>query len=203
MESELAVLRVVRLKGRPATADVAGATGMSEQEAEAALNELAQGGTLKEANGRYMLDPSAKDRLAELLEQERGTIDQDQLRSLYEEFDQHNTEMKEIMHAWQLRDGEPNDHSDADYDQGVIDRLVKLHENFAPLVEKIIGVFPRLEPYGQRFASALEKVKGGDHSWIAKPIADSYHTVWFEFHEELIEGLGLSREAEAASGRAE
>ena len=62
---------------------------------------------------------------------------------------------------------------------------------------------PRLAPYPDRFSAAIEKVKDGDHSWIAKPIADSYHTVWFEFHEELIAALGLSREAEAASGRAE
>jgi len=203
MENELAVLRVVRLKGRPATADVAAAAGISEQEAESALTELAGSGTLKEANGRYMLDPSAKDRLAELLEEERGQIDQDRLRSLYEEFDQHNTELKEIMHAWQLRDGEPNDHSDAEYDQGVVDRLATLHQNFAPLADQVVEVVPRLQPYPQRFSSALEKVQEGDHSWIAKPIADSYHTVWFEFHEELIEALGLSREAEAASGRAE
>jgi hypothetical protein len=203
MENELAVLRVVRLKGRPATADVAAAAGISEQEAESALSELAASGTLKEANGRYMLDPSAKERLAELLEEERGSIDQDRLSSLYEQFDQHNTELKEIMHAWQLRDGEPNDHSDASYDQGVVDRLSTLHQNFAPLADQVAEVVPRLQPYPQRFSSALEKVQGGDHSWIAKPIADSYHTVWFEFHEELIEALGLSREAEAASGRAE
>jgi hypothetical protein len=203
MENELAVLRVVRLKGRPATADVAAAAGISEQEAESALGELAGSGTLKEANGRYMLDPSAKERLQELLDEERGSIDQDRLRSLYEQFDQHNTELKEIMHAWQLRDGEPNDHSDATYDQGVVDRLSTLHQNFAPLADQVAEVVPRLQPYPQRFASALEKVQGGDHSWIAKPIADSYHTVWFEFHEELIEALGLSREAEAASGRAE
>ena len=37
MSSELAVLRAVRLKGRPATADVAAATGISEQEAEETL----------------------------------------------------------------------------------------------------------------------------------------------------------------------
>jgi hypothetical protein len=38
---------------------------------------------------------------------------------------------------------------------------------------------------------------------LLKPLIDSYHTVWFELHEELISLAGLSREAEAASGRAQ
>ncbi|HEV3054876.1 MAG TPA: hypothetical protein VGX45_09500, partial [Solirubrobacteraceae bacterium] len=58
-------------------------------------------------------------------------------------------------------------------------------------------------PYAGRFADALQKVQAGDTSWLLKPLIDSYHTVWFEFHEELIGLAGLSREAEAASGRAE
>ncbi len=32
---------------------------------------------------------------------------------------------------------------------------------------------------------------------------DSYHTVWFELHEELIALSGLTREDEAAAGRAD
>ena len=203
MESELAVLRAVRLKGRPTTADVAAATGISEQQAEETLTALTESGTCKEANGRYMLDPAGRERLDQLLEEERATINQDELKPLYEEFDGLNAELKEIMHAWQLRDGEPNDHSDADYDQGVIDRLAALNDKFTPLVEKMVAAVPRLAPYPGRFNSAIDKVKGGDTSWIAKPIGDSFHTVWFELHEELIGALGLSREAEAASGRAE
>jgi hypothetical protein len=31
---------------------------------------------------------------------------------------------------------------------------------------------------------------------------DSYHTVWFELHEELIAARGLSREEEAKAGHA-
>ncbi len=203
MENELLVLRAVRLKGRPSGADVAAATGLSEEEAERALSSLAEAGTCKEANGRYMLDPSGRERLEQLLDTERAGLDQEALGSMYEEFTELNTELKQIMHAWQLRDGEPNDHSDSAYDQGVVDRLVALHGQVVPLGDRIVAAVPRLAPYPGRFAAAIEKVQAGDHSWIARPIADSYHTVWFELHEELIGALGLSREAEAASGRAE
>ena len=38
---------------------------------------------------------------------------------------------------------------------------------------------------------------------MAAPIKDSYHTLWFEMHEELIELCGRSRASEAAEGRAD
>jgi hypothetical protein len=193
----------VRLKGRVAPADVAAAADIPEDEATSSLSSLAEAGLLKEANGRYMLDAAGRERQDELLDAERPGLDAEALTSAYEEFDGLNTELKQIMHAWQLRDGEPNDHSDAAYDQQAVDRLVALNETMKPLTAKIVAAAPRLAPYAGRFDSAIEKVQAGDHSWIARPIADSYHTVWFELHEELIGALGLSREEEAASGRAE
>ena len=37
---------------------------------------------------------------------------------------------------------------------------------------------------------------------MAHPLRDSYHTVWFELHEELIRLSGRNRASEAAAGRA-
>lgn len=43
----------------------------------------------------------------------------------------------------------------------------------------------------------------GDHRYLTAPDRDSYHTVWFEFHQDLIDLLGLTRQQEAAAvGRA-
>jgi hypothetical protein len=46
-------------------------------------------------------------------------------------------------------------------------------------------------------------VKAGDSSWLTRPLVDSYHTVWFEWHEELIGAAGLTREEAARSGDAQ
>jgi pyruvate,orthophosphate dikinase len=54
---------------------------------------------------------------------------------------------------------------------------------------------PRLAAYVARLERAAERIAGGDHSHVAKLIADSYHTVWFELHEDLISLAGLTREA--------
>lgn len=204
MTSEIRVLQALRLKGRATAEVIAAATGMRESELEPVLGELASAGHCEEVKGRYKLTPAGKEQLAALIADERAGVDQDALKSAYHEFDAHNTAFKKLVTDWQLKDeNTPNDHTDAAYDAAIVTRLGELHERFNPLVERIVGIAPRLEPYPARFAGALEKVRGGDHAWLARPLIDSYHTVWFELHEDLIGLAGLSRVEEAAAGRAE
>ena len=49
---------------------------------------------------------------------------------------------------------------------------------------------------------ALDRIRGGDLDWFTKPMIDSYHTVWFELHENLLATLGIQRakEKEHAAG---
>ena len=47
-------------------------------------------------------------------------------------------------------------------------------------------------------AEALRRVRAGEHDWFTKPVIESYHTVWFELHEDLLASLGLDRSSEAA-----
>lgn len=201
MAHELAILQAARLKGR-LTPDLAAASaGVDTAVANEEFNALRDAGLVK-GEPSIRLTPEGRTRLAELVAAERSGIDQALLTTLYAEFDDHNTRLKQIITDWQMKGGTPNDHSDAEYDNGVIGRLVELDAGFAPLVDRIATVAPRLSTYGSRFGNAIAQLKSGDTSFVARPIADSYHTVWFEFHEELIGLLGLSREEEAAAGRA-
>ncbi|WP_338051451.1 hypothetical protein [Pseudonocardia acidicola] len=201
--AELSLLQALRLKGRVAPEAAAAATGVSEAEAEAALQGLTARDLASQAKASFRITAAGKERLAELLDAERVAVDQGALEPAYEDFDEVNSDLKAVVTAWQLKDGDtPNDHTDATYDAGVIERLAALHERFQPLLGRIVEIAPRLEPYRTRFASAIEKVQAGEHSFVARPIADSYHTVWFEFHEELIGLLGRTRAEEAAAGRA-
>jgi hypothetical protein len=61
---------------------------------------------------------------------------------------------------------------------------------------------PRLGRYSAKLRAALDHVHGGQTQWLSRPLIDSYHTVWFELHEELILAAGLTRESEAKSGEA-
>jgi hypothetical protein len=200
---ELAVLQALRLKGRASSEDVAAATGLPGDDADQTLARLAGAGAAREAGGRCMLTPPGRERLATLLGREREAVNVAAVASLYEQFTAVNLDFKGLASDWQMRDGEPNDHSDPAYDQSVLNRLAPVHEQVAPILDRAAEQAPRLSPYRVRLDLAYERVQSGDHAWLLKPLADSYHTVWFELHEELLQLAGLSREAEAAAGRAE
>ena len=203
MDGELRVLRVVRLKGRVELPVIAEAAGLPEAEVATIVEDLLRAGSCTEANGRIRLTPEGRDRLSALLDRERAELDTEAIAALYEEFHRPNAELKELAGRWQMRDGEANDHTDAAYDQGIIDQLAPVHERTTELLSRVIAIAPRLAPYPQRLQAALERVHGGDHGWFLRPVVDSYHTVWFELHEDLIGLAGKTREAEAAAGRAE
>jgi hypothetical protein len=194
--SDVTLLQAMRLKGRLSAEAAAACVEAAPDDVARRLEALVADGHAKVAGTAFRITPEGKERLAALLAEEQATVDQTALAEAYHEFDEHNTQLK-------MRDEKtPNEHDDPAYDADVIERLAALHTGFDPLVGRIVGLAPRLAPYRTRFRTALEKVQAGDHTFIARPITDSYHTVWFEFHEELIGLLGRTRAEEAAAGRA-
>jgi pyruvate,orthophosphate dikinase len=202
--SELEVLQAVRLKGRVAVTVIAVSTGLSEADTEETLSTLLEQ-TLVKGGPNYHITPAGRSRLEQLLADERATIDHDALGQVYEEFHGVNHALKQLVTDWQIRpDGALNDHMDAAYDAEVVQRLLEdLDPRFRPLLGQVVQLALRLSAYSTRFDTAVAALHSGDTNYLAKPIIDSYHTVWFEFHEELIGLLGRTREAEAVAGRAD
>lgn len=200
----LSTLMTIRLKGRMTAEAVAQTTGAPIDEATNSLERGVEAGALLGANGRYKITPAGRELLARLVDEERSTIDAARLGSLYETFDEHNTALKQIVTDWQLRpDGSLNDHDDTAYDAVIVDRLLALDRAIQPWLDDLRVVAPRLARYAVRLSSAAEAVGAGDLTYVARPVADSYHTVWFELHEELMALTGRDRVAEATAGRAD
>ena len=66
----------------------------------------------------------------------------------------------------------------------------------------IVGASPNVTRSSYFVATYLQQ--SSDYElFFVNPMVDSYHQIWFEFHEELIGVAGLQRQAEAAAGRAE
>ncbi len=105
--------------------------------------------------------------------------------------------MKEIVTAWQMRevDGEQtfNDHADAAYDAGVLDNLAALHGEAATWLGPLAAKLTRYSTYRARLDRALKSAQSGDQRFVASPRVDSYHSVWFELHEDLIRLAGRTR----------
>jgi pyruvate,orthophosphate dikinase len=137
------------------------------------------------------------------LQAERDRIDQASADLVYREFMRLDVDFKRLVTDWQVRvaDGGmvPNDHTDTAYDDAVRFRLRAFHQETMELMPKICAFASRLEPFKVRFARAAAAVSAGDSSMIASPLKDSYHTVWFELHEELIHLSGRNRATEEAN----
>jgi pyruvate,orthophosphate dikinase len=200
--SDLTLLRLAGLKGR-ASADVLGdALSLPAEVAAASYAPLCDQGLCTGIGGSLRLTREGRAKLAELLAEERAHADRNAVLAVYEDFCVFNHELKQIMTAWQLkREGAANDHQDAGYDHAVLERLADLHRRAGPLLRRLGELSPRMAAYGVRLDRAAERIDAGDHSYVAKLITDSYHTVWFELHEDLISLAGLTRDALARAGR--
>jgi pyruvate,orthophosphate dikinase len=187
------LLQVLCLKGR-ATHEALGAA--VEADPTAAIAKLEAVGLVESTKLGYRATDLGRSRADELYAYEReqagGVID-----DVYESFVPINDDIKQIVTDWQMRQvgGEltVNDHSDRRHDERVIARLRRTHAKVSTALAPLSDALNRFDLYPRRLRRALALIGEGDHSMLAAPLKDSYHTVWFELHEELIILSGRNR----------
>ena len=187
------LLHVLRIKGR-ATPEVLEAA--LDVDAATALEHLAAQGLVEPTRAGYRITAAGDERVEELYAAERRQIGP-LIEDVYETFLPLNDEVKQIVTDWQcvMVDGQLvlNDHSDRAHDDEVIDRLQRTDAKIVEALIPLTTVLPRLDLYARRLRRALGRITGGDGSMVAAPNKDSYHTVWFELHEELLVLSGRPR----------
>jgi hypothetical protein len=192
--SELAVLQAVRLKGRVSRDDLAATLGEDRCDV---IDRLVGSGLLLDGP-TLRLSPEGRGRLEGLLADERSHVDMAAVLAAYGEFRSVNAEFKALVTDWQLKDGQPNTHEDTGYDAAVLARLDDVHRRVTPIIAAVATQLPRLDRYSVKLQTALDNIHAGQTMWLARPLIDSYHTVWFELHEELILATGRTRETDDA-----
>lgn len=200
--TELAVLQAVRLKGRVRPTELAATLGRDLGDIADVVERLTAAGLLADDTS-LRITPTGRARLEALLAEERRGVDSAAMLVAYNDFRPVNTDLKELVTDWQVKGGRPNAHDDPEYDAAVLARLGEVHARVVPIIEVAAVQLPRLKTYSTKLLAALDKVKAGDTAWLSRPLIDSYHTVWFELHEELIGAVGMTREESARSGDAE
>lgn len=201
------VLRELRLGGFNDTEVVTARTGLELPHVETALDAARSRNWVVHRSGRltgWSLTAAGRVEGERLLADELDAANGRQLvTEAYRSFLPLNREFLELCTDWQLRpDGDAqtlNDHLDADYDGSVIARLDDLHGRLADVAAQLASALPRFASYVPRFTAALAQVHAGELNWFTKPLIDSYHTVWFELHEDVLATLGVERSREASS----
>lgn len=196
-DSQLA-LHGLAIKKHGDAAAVAEITGLDPVTVQAALDEAVKAGRAVKAGEKYMLQPAAQISLKTSYSRDFAPQRADAaMQATYDNFEKINERLKALITDWQMVTvgGQklPNDHSDPDHDNKIIDALGALHESAEPILNRFARGLPRLAVYKVLLTAALEKAEDGDVAWVSDAKCMSYHTVWFELHEDLIRVLNRTR----------
>jgi hypothetical protein len=203
---ELLTLHAVRLKGMADDSEVAARFGLDSTLARECLLDAQAVGWITRVEfastvGWTLTQAGKAENERQLAAELAATGSAPLVRQAYQAFLPHNDRLLRACTDWQLRPRgadplAPNDHTDSEWDQRVLSQLSTLSEALRGLCSELGGRLGRFQGYDVLFAAALRRAEQGEHAWVARPRADSCHTVWMELHEDLIATLGLQRGAE-------
>lgn len=193
------VIHGLAIKKYGSAEQVADLTGLDQELVDSLIAEGVASGRISEAKDKFMLTPAAQIALqGEYSQLYAAHRTDEKFMAAYEEFERINTDFKQLVTKWQTMEvgGQvvANDHSDPDYDAEIIDALGALHERIEGVLDRLSETESRIAHYKKKLLEAIEKVEDGDVEWFSDATIDSYHTVWFELHEDLLRITGRKRE---------
>jgi hypothetical protein len=196
---EFTALHGLVLKKAGQAEEVAEVLGASVDEVTPALDAAVAEKRAMAGRGKYMVTPAGRAFLDEqypvLFAELRADPAAD---AAYAAFEKVNRELLALMTRWQTvtvgGEAVPNDHTDADYDARILDELARLDGEAGPVLDLLGGLVPRLGVHRRRLSEALDRASAGETDYVSGVRVASYHTVWFELHEDLLRLLGRTRE---------
>jgi hypothetical protein len=191
------VLHALLIKGSLPADQLAAAVGAEHTMVSSLTEELVRQGLAETAQGACRLTGVGKLRALAAVGSDRARFGADRAEALLSAFQPLDQRMKAIVTAWQMRaiGSEPqlNDHSDPAYDASVLGLLADLHADMITWISPAAASIPRFGLYQARLDRALRAARDGDQRYVASPRVDSYHSVWFELHEDVIRLAGHQR----------
>jgi hypothetical protein len=192
------VLHAIAVKKHADVAAVAEFLGLSAEDTGRLLAEAVRGGRAVEAQGKYALAPLARVALDGQYAREYAALRADaEFVAAYEAFERINVQLKAVITDWQTIDlggaRVANDHSDSSYDDRIVERLGDLHDRAERILRQLERGVVRFGYYRTHLDEALDKAECGAREWVSDVKLPSYHTLWFELHEDLLRLLGRKR----------
>lgn len=205
-DPELLVLHTLRLKSFVDADIVAAAALLPDELVGQVLAGLASRGLVAHRDGRirgWSLTTDGRREGERLLAEELDACGcRPVVRDCYDRFRALNEPFLRTCTRWQVREVDGlhlvNEHDDHAYDAAVVAELDEIDDAVQPVCQDLAAVLTRFAYYNGRFAAARVRVHAGDGDWFTAPMLDSYHTIWFELHENLLATLNLLRADESA-----
>lgn len=193
------LMHALAVKKHADAAALAEFTGLPRATIDTLLAELVRGGRVAASQGRYLLAPLARVALDGQYAGEYATLRASPVfMAAYESFERINVQLKALITDWQTvvigGTRVANDHGDAEYDLRIVGRLGDLHGRAESVLAALARELPRLAYYERGLAAALERAEAGSREWVSDARIASYHTLWFELHEDLLRLVGRQRQ---------
>ena len=194
------VLHTLRCMGYSSLDAIAAATGAGSGDVESELIDLAVAGLVTRTSGPFGgwgLTDEGKAADARAIADELAACGAlTAVTELYGRFEKLNPELLDACARWQTRTLAgatiANDHSDSVYDGRVLDRFASLHRRITPVCDGLTAALGRFGRYRPRLAEALTRAESGAVRYLTDDTA-SYHSIWFQLHEDLLVTLGRPR----------
>lgn len=199
--NEVIVLHALRCMGAVSLERLPAATHLTSDEVESILIDLAVDGLVIRTPppfGGWCLTEAGRAEDARRIAAELAAARAESaIDEVFDEFMILNPKALELCTDWQLRTlgGKRvlNNHDDPRYDDAVLRRLSMLNTQIQPLCEDLTAALARFRPYGVRLETARDRALAGELSAVTDSL-DSFHSVWFQLHEDLLATLGRERE---------
>lgn len=187
MERTSKILHYLSMEGLADTETIAEGLDLSNDEIDDTLSELEADGFVKNEGFWYLTD-DGEGYLNDLL-RERFTAEQlDELEARYADFESFDLAFKDLANAWQGTE------VDAKREE-LIEELSEFHGEVRSFFDEFSEpIHSKYKRYIDDLDAALQKLRDGEEDYYTGTEVNSYHTVWFRLHDDLLRTLGKERE---------
>jgi len=185
-ESDFVVLNAVHLKKMAAVAQIAEVTELAADDVARCIATATEKGWLMDmgADGVMPLEECIAQVTNHYREAYAALRSEAALLDWYRNFESLNQRFIAAVTEWQESDG----------DERRERRVLQAGGRLAKDIAQLVPLIPRYATYVRRLERSMERVDAGESDFICKPTVDSVHTVWFEFHEDILAVLDRARD---------
>lgn len=197
----LTVLHTLTLRRKAKIHEIVKICGLDQSEVETALRRGTSDGTVKSTgDGDSVITSRGRELLDDVYPRMYNRMRADPaVAAAYDEFEAGvNRRLLRLVTQWQTVDINgrqvANDHSDLDYDMKILDQLDALHQRVTRVLQPLAKHESRVERCLDRLGEALFRAGQGETEYVSGPRVASYHSLWFELHEDVLRMLGKTRQ---------
>jgi len=161
---------------------------------EGFLVSLKATGMVESSSGLCWLSEDGKTTLRHTLQEAFKDVSSIIEQEVWPAFSELDLEMKKTCTAWQVKpDGNPNPHDDPEYDFHVLERLQDIHQQLLRLIGSKDIVQQKCSTLLVDMSMAMERIDKGEFDFVVGLSVNSYHSLWRDLHEQLLNAIGLER----------